>query len=461
MRHALRDDTSAVSQIYGFLVSGVIFVGAAGGILAWSQFAGQDPGLGEQAARDVDADSIASLLLASQGQGWADPDALERLGLMGPDGSLDGARLAMLSSSLEASDNDLVDYEEARAAFGIGSDAGFNMRITPLSGDVSLQGHDFDYLHALYIGDWNSIASITLSTANATILNANTRLNDSMATATLWERQVLEGVGVDFDNQMHMTTTTPAVLVQITTVPDVKIPLLTYLGLPVWDGDVLYDNKQYLDSVLPGKLATGGYDLIVVGAGIDHSALTSNAVKGSIEDFVRGGGTLMVFGSSGGNYNWMQPLFDVSAASVSGAVTASDPAQDILDRPWTLAWAQYDTQGLAWEVDEADFDIALRQGGEAVLAVSKPGAVDDGSVFLTSYKSSVVGQALGAAEAQHLMFNMLLYRDAVEPTNLSFFFGPDAPTDRPVSSSVRTMTLDHPDLGRVPVRVEVLAWGTR
>lgn len=457
----LRDEAAA-AQVVAFLAAGAIFVAATGGLLAWTYLSADDAPRVEQAAQDVDADALLDLLVASQGAGWANPDTLQRLGLANANGSLDGAHVALLNrAGLTAQPNGLVDYDEAHAAFGLPTGGGFHLRLTPLSFEEALQDYDLTHHKALYIGDWASIASITLPLNNATIANANAQLNLSMAAATLWEREVLRQVGVEFDNQVHLTLTTPTVLVQITTIPNVKIPLLTHLALPLWDGDVLFDNKQYLDSVLPGKLANGGYDLIVVGAGIDHNTLTSNAVKGSIEDFVRDGGTLMVFGASGGNYNWMQPIFDVSATTTSGPVQAPDAGHDVLDTPWTLKWPAYDSQGLAWTLGQPSaFDHALVQGGKPVLAISKPGTVDDGMVFLSTFKASTIGNALGAQEAQNLMFNMLLYRFVPDVDADGFVFGPPAPTGQPVSSATRVVGWDVPGLGVVPVRADLLAWGT-
>lgn len=450
-----------VAQLYGFLVGGFVFVAAVAGVVVWGSLAGSDPMPGEQAAQEVDAEGLASLLVGSPGAGWADPDAVSLLGLGGVNGSLDAAHVALLQNGgIAAADNGFVDYDEAVAALGLDPNSGFRLNIVPLDPEALLREHDFSHVKALYIGDWTSVASITLPVGQGTIANANTQLNLTMAANTALERSVLDSLGVEFDNQVHFTLGTPTILVQITTFPDVKLPLLSVLGLTLWDGDVVYDNKQYLDSVLPSKLSTGGYDLVVIGSGIDHSTLTSNAVKNSIDTFVRAGGTLMVMGSPGGNFNWMQPILSVSAASVSGAVTAVDAGHAILDTPWDLNWASYPTQGLAWNLGTpANFENVLMQGGQPVLTLSKPGTIGSGTVFLSSIQPRLVAQQLGSAEAEDYMFNMLLYKDEAQVGNYSLAFGEEPPSGIPVSSAVRTTTIDDGGL-LVPVRIELLVWAT-
>ncbi|MEK6976452.1 MAG: hypothetical protein AABY18_08945 [Candidatus Thermoplasmatota archaeon] len=457
-----KDREGATGQIYGFLVGGVIFLAALAAIFAFTEGAGREPVGARTAEQSVDAGNLVSLIIGSQGSGWSDPDALARFGLLNATGAgLDPQHLQMLNpgTDLEAQDNGLLDYEEARAALGLTGASGFRMAVTALDYEAALKQHDFSHIKALYIGDFTSLSTITLGVGQGNIANGNLALNASMGPNTGLERTVIDSIGVDFDNQMHLTTSTPTILVQITTVPDVKVPLLTHLGLTLWDGDVLYDNKQMLDDVLPGKLAFGGYDLLVLGSGIDHSTLTANSVKSSIDAFVRGGGTLMVFGSPGGNFNWMQPIMDLSAASVSGAVTAVDADHEILTTPWDLDWATYPTNNLAWTIGiPTSFENVLMQGGKPVVAVSNDGAIGSGNVFLSSIQPRAVAALLGPDEAAHFMFNMLLYdRDSADDPTV--VFGPDPPLGTPVSAARRT-TVVVDDGIEIPVRIELLAWAT-
>jgi hypothetical protein len=341
--------------------------------------------------------------------------------------------------------------------------SGFNLTVTPIDPASVIEHADYSYIKVLYIGDFTSIGTITVSLANGTIAGANAALNASMSNGTSWERDALSQLGLDFDNQVHLATSGPNILVQITTSPNVKSPLLTYLNINLYDGDVLYDDKQYLDAVLPDKLVTGGYDLLVIGSGIDQNTLTASAVKTSIDTFVRAGGTLMVFGSTANNYNWLQPLFSAQSANVAGNVTATDPGHPILSYPWTLNWGQYNDQNLAWDLGSSSslFEHILSQGGKDVMAVSKPGSFGSGHVLVTSYQPKLVGQALGVAEAQHFIFNMVLYQDG-PGTNISAVqYGPTPPHDLPVSSAESTTVLYDPVLGPVPVKIRVLTWATK
>jgi hypothetical protein len=456
-----QEGEDAIGQVYGFMVGGILFIAALTAIFAFVEGAGKEPVGARTAEQSVDAGNLLSLIVGSTGSGWSDPDSLARFGLLNETGSsLDPGHLYLLNAdTVDAVNNDLLEYEEARAALGLSGLSGFRLAVTALDYEEALKQHDFSHIKALYIGDFNSLATVTLDVGQGTIVNANIGLNTSMGANTGLERTVVDSIGVDFDNQVHLTPLTPSIVVQITTLPPVTTPLLTHLGLTVWDGDVLYDNKQYLDAVLPGKLSLGGYDLLVLGSGIDHSTLTANSVKNSIDAFVRAGGTLMVFGSPGGNFNWMQPIMDLSAASVSGAVTAADPDHPVLALPWALDWDNYPTNDLAWTIGiPSNFQNILVQGGKPVVAVSNDGAIGSGNVFLSSIQPRAVAQNLGADEAAHFMFNMLLYdRDSAEDPTI--VFGPDPPEGTPVSSARRTAVVVDEGI-EIPVRIELLAWAT-
>ncbi|MEK6976451.1 MAG: hypothetical protein AABY18_08940 [Candidatus Thermoplasmatota archaeon] len=447
-------------QVIGFMVGGAMFF-ASFGALVWAIEVAADPAPGAHANQEVDAGALAKLLASDPGAGWATPDALARLGLAGADGrTLDADHLLLLNNaSLDPLPNGLVEYEEARAAWGLSGAAGFRLRVVAVDYEAALQNHDFSYVKALYVGDFGSLTPITLTSAEATIPQANAALNASMAANTGLERTVIDSIGVDFDNQAHLLVNTPDIDVQPDPNSSDTTPLLTYLGLSSWDGDVVHDNKQFLDAVLPGKLSSGGYDLLVLGSGIDHSTLTANSVKTAINDFVRNGGTLMVFGSPGANFNWMQPIMDLSAASVSGPVSAPDPDNGLLSLPYDLDWASYPTNDLGWTIgNPSDFENVLMQGGKPVIAISDEGAIGSGRVFLSSIQPRAVAQSLGTDEAAHFMFNMLL-QGYEPPRDPSLEFGPDPPVGLPASSAVRTAVVSEAGTD-IPVRIDLLAWGT-
>ena len=458
-----KEGEDAIGQVYGFMVGGVIFIAALAGIFAFVEGAGKEPVGARTAEQSVDASNILSLIIGSPGSGWADPDSLGRFGLANTTGqSLDPGHLFLLNANgLDPVSNNLLEYEEARSALGLSGAAGFRMAVTALDYEEALKQHDFSHLKALYIGDFGSLSPITLAYGQGTIINANTQLNGSMGTNTGLERSVIDSIGVDFDNHVHLSTSTPSIVVRVNPFPGIlTTPLLTHLGMSSYDGDVMYDNKQYIDTFLQSKLASGTYDLLVLGSGIDHSTLTAQTTKSAIDTFVRGGGTLMVFGSPGGNFNWMQPILDLSAASVSGAVTVTNAEHPILATPWDLDWGNYPTNDLGWTIGiPSNFENVVMQGGKPVIAVSNDGAIGSGNVFLSSIQPRAVAANLGSDEAAHFMFNMLLYdRDSAEDPTI--VFGPDPPEGSPVSSARRTAVVVDQGI-EIPVRIELHVWATQ
>jgi hypothetical protein len=260
--------------------------------------------------------------------------------------------------------------------------------------------------------------------------------------------------------------------------PGPDLPLLTVLGLPLWEGDVLPDDKQYLSSTIPQRLehctaADGAYDeaarhpcydIVVVGSGVDHNSMTANAVKDAIRDWVlNDGGMLVVLGSDSQNYQWLQPLFHVGISTVNGSPTAPDVSHPLLKVPNELAWPEYNTHGLGWDIKSQgsgahydDFSHVVVQGGEDALAVSKDGAFGGGRILLSSFRPAEIAQQLGQAETNNFFENVVLYADR---SNLYLEYGPTAPANTPVSVAVRESWMADEMLGRVPVRIEVHLWG--
>lgn len=457
----MRDDTAA-AQVLGLLTAGLLFLGVVGVLLAKSAEPGTDSNLDgptESAARDRQVLTLADLA-ATQGTGVAGADGLQRLGLATDNGSLDPARLeALRDASLSASlANGKLDYPDARAGLGLPFGQEFHVSVRRTANATAASVPILDGLRTAYIGDWTSLASVTvplgtpLSMQNA----AQAKLNLTMFSATATERAAIRGLGVDFNDRVFVSTLAPTILVDLP-FPLADPPLLQYLNLPLFEGDVYPDVKSYLDANLPNRLSH--YDLLIVGSGAQHSALTGNAVKQGIANWVLAGGRLVVLGSDASNYQWLQPMFATSVDAVSGAVTAANPNHPILASPYDLAWEGYNTHGLAWDIKKTgggahydDFEHVLVQGGKDVLAVSEPGGFGSGFVVL----SSVRPRELAPTEANHFLVN-LFQPEVIEPF-ADLEYGPPIPDDRPVAAALRTLTLWE-NGAPATVEIRLFLWG--
>ncbi len=461
---SLRRDSSGAAQVLALLTAGLLFIGIISVLLFQAAQPGKDSSLGaanDAAGRDRDADTLAQLLAGSAGAGWAGgADSAQRLGLLAANGSaLDPARIAALqgASNTASLANGKLDYPDARTGLGLAPGQDFHLRITQTATSGS-SGVILNGVRTAYIGDWTSLASVTvpLGTSQQIQDAAQTKLNLTMFATTATERDMLKGLGLTFNNRVYLGPLAPTVLVDLPTpIPDA--PILTYLNLPLIQGDVYPDIKSYIDANLPGRLAN--YDLLVIGSGIDQSTLTASAVKNGIGNWVLAGGRLMVLGSDSSNYQWLQPIFQSSVASVSGAVTAASPIPAALTTPFNLAWATYNTHNLAWDIKKTgggahynDFDHLVTQGGYDVLAISHKGGFGNGYVVLSSFRP----RELSSTEASHLMTNLIQYKGA--PQNYTVDYGPAIPTDLPVSGAQRTAIVWDPIAGRTTLRLDLFVW---
>lgn len=458
-------DEEATGQVISLIVAGAIFLAAVATVLVVSQGAAREAGLGETSKR-VEAASLADILVGSAGVGWdSDPDTLQRLGLLAGNGSgLDPESLeALRGAVMAASDNDKVDYEEAQRSLGMDPDgtAGFHVRIYPVGLDDLAVSPD---LSLGYIGDWTSLASVKVAlpvgSTESMAVKANAQLNATMFASTISERQALRTLGVDFTDRVYITALTPTILVDYNfPLPD--LPLLQVLNLPLLEGDVYPDDKSYLETVLPSRLAQ--YDVLIVGSGVDHGNLVKNTIKDGIRDWVLAGGTLIVLGSADKSTAWLNPLLNVGVDTVNGAPTAPDIAHPLLKEPNDLAWTAYDSHGQGWDIQESgavaayeDFSHVIIQDGEDVLAVSKQAAFGTGRVILTTYHARDIAGAISPTEASAFLENMVTYADR---SLLYLDYGATVPADQPVALAVRQSWLWDDVYGQVPVRIEVLAWG--
>jgi hypothetical protein len=197
-------------------------------------------------------------------------------------------------------------------------------------------------------------------------------------------------------------------------------------------GDVFPQDKQTLKNALEDRLLTNPttprYDIVnilVVGSNVDHNVMTSRDVKGPIDTWVRGGGTLMVFGSTDQTVQWLEPILKASIDSSSGGISVPDRSHPILHTADDLDVDDYDTNGKAWDLKDqggvsyANYftPVVVNDAGLPTLAISNPGAIGKGTVILTTFLPyDLRGDAdVGSdrTEGLRLMNNLLMqgYRD--------------------------------------------------
>ncbi len=468
-----------VSQVISFLVAGFVFIAAIGLVLLTSQSAGSDREPVAHAGQEAHAESLADLLTGSTGLGWANgADGLARLGLVAGNGSgLDSLHLEALRGALENSDpsNGKVDYEEALASLSMTGQGDFHLRIYPIGLDPVYDAAQSG-IKTLYIGDWLTLPSALIQSGSddQMIAAADAKLGETMYPATAAERAALASLRLDFNDNVFLLPSNPVVLVDRLLDDE---PLLQALNATQLEGDVLPDLKAYLDVAIPQRLehctAEDGaydeaaqhpcYDMLVVGSGVLHSALTADAVKSAIRDWVLyDGGTLVVLGSDSQSYQWLQPLFQVGVTTVNGAAFAPDIAHPLLKVPNELDWSFYDNHDQGWDIKSSgsgahytDFSHVIVQDGEDVLAVSNDGAFGDGRIILTTYRPREIAQAISPLEASRFFENVVLYTDR---DDLYLDYGPAVPGDVAVAAAIRESYLWDDKLGQVPVRIEVHYW---
>ncbi len=166
------------------------------------------------------------------------------------------------------------------------------------------------------------------------------------------------------------------------------------------DGDVIPDQKDIMNDELPLRLldVNGDADftyvsMLVVGSNVDHQVMTSAAAKHAVRDWVLGGGTLVVFGSSEQTVQWLQPIFHSGIQSSSGGVATPDADHPLLVVSDTLDYDGYSSHGRAWDLKESGgsssadkfTDVVKDGAGDAILTISNPGAYGKGTVILSTW----------------------------------------------------------------------------
>jgi hypothetical protein len=463
-RPRVRSSEEAIGQVVGFMIAGSIFVVALAGILLVSRDAGDDSEAADGAKRDLQASSLLDVVAGSAGVGWGDPDTISRLGLQATNGTgLNAVALqALRGASYDSTDNNLVDYAEARESLDIPEGTDFHLRMYPVGLDSSYQT-SLAGTRVAYVGHWLTLSTAVVAsgTSAAQLASAQSQFNGTIGPRTQAERLALENLGVDFTNVIHMTPTQPPAIVGIT-------PLLTSLSMSSYPGDVYPDNKAYIDSVFKTRLCGATptcipqYDVLVVGSEVTQSSLTTQVTKDAIKAWVLAGGTLIVFGSDSQNFQWLQPLFAVGQSTVNGGAFAPDVSHPLLHEPNTLDWDAYDNHGFGWDIKDigsgahySDFTHVVVEGGEDVLAVSNTGAFGAGRIFLTTFRAGEIAGLQGNDEAMGFVANILLY---TQRTGLYLEYGPTVPDGVQVTAAIRQSLVFDEKLGAVPVRLELHLW---
>lgn len=224
------------------------------------------------------------------------------------------------------------------------------------------------------------------------------------------------------------------------------------------NGDVYPDQKQVMNNDLAANIT--GYDIVIVGSEVDHTAMTSEAAKGAVKDFVFAGGLLIVLGSLDQQVTWLQPMFHATLTTSGDGIGVPDPTHPILHTPEELAWENYQDNGRTWEFNsDADAShfahVIVREGSgnkqQDVLAVSKPGHFGNGTIVLTAWLLFSLGSPQNDDEAKSTLYNFLMHAFG----SLYVDFGPRIPDHAEVASSSRMATAPNPVVKdeRVLVRV--------
>lgn len=222
-------------------------------------------------------------------------------------------------------------------------------------------------------------------------------------------------------------------------------------------GDVFGD-----DSNGPSDLTAvlSRYTTLVIGSEVSQTALNAASTKYAIADWVQAGGNLVVLGTYNQQSRWLEPIYHAAQVTANGGISAPDPMHPILSAPNRLSYDRYLDRARAWEIkDDQPFTHVLSRGASGnsrddTLAVSAPGAYNDGTVVLTSYMPGSLTEPQDDAEAARLMHNLL----SQSHTMLFLDYGPPIPDGVPVGSAQRLVAVPHPNVPGAVVEVRLVMY---
>lgn len=222
-------------------------------------------------------------------------------------------------------------------------------------------------------------------------------------------------------------------------------------------GDVFGDDSNGPSDIV-GVLSR--YSTLVVGAEVSQTALNAASTKHAIADWVQAGGNLVVLGTRNQQSRWLEPIYHAAQVTANGGISAPDPTHPILSAPNRLAYETYLDRARAWDIkNDQPFTHILTRGEtgtsrEDTLAVSAPGAFNDGTVVLTSYMPGALTEPQDDAEAARLMHNLL----SQSYTMLFLDYGPPIPDGVPVGSAQRLVAVPHPNVPGAVVEVRLVMY---
>lgn len=238
-------------------------------------------------------------------------------------------------------------------------------------------------------------------------------------------------------------------------------------------GDVFRDTKEDTARTLgyppSGTGKIDDFDIVVIGSGVDTSALEAQFPE-DLRSWVDAGGMLVAFGSPHGP-QWLQrsTAWQIDYVDAAGnAITTPDPTHPFLHSPDELRFRDYQNLARAYGMDENLFEgfshIIVNTidatTSEDFLALSKPGVYGRGTVVLTSFfptdlfaGGSVEDEAL---EAKKFVNNLLSRRYQ----QIQLDYGPTIPNGLPVESTTRLVVVPHPEEPRafVEIRLVLYVW---
>lgn len=222
------------------------------------------------------------------------------------------------------------------------------------------------------------------------------------------------------------------------------------------EGDIFSDSSHIrdLDDVIDR------YTTIVVGSEVKQTALNSGDTKWAIANWVQAGGNLIVLGTVNSQSNWLQPVYHAAQTTANGGISAPDSTHPVLSAPNRMNYERYLDNDRAWNIkNDQPFTHVLSRGSGAnshddTLAISAPGAYNDGTVVLTSYMAGALTNPQDDAEAKRFLHNLL----SQSYTMLFLDYGPPIPPGTQVGSAQRLVAVPHPNVPNAVVEVRIVMY---